>query len=124
MISCTKIDHCCCGTPKSTTGRIPGQAILDAECLAILLLEEREPEDAFAAYEAERLEATSKVVLINRVAPPDIIIKEVIERTGDRPFKDINAIISRTELAAFQQKYKEAAGYDLATLQAKVAAKS
>jgi 2-polyprenyl-6-methoxyphenol hydroxylase-like FAD-dependent oxidoreductase len=108
--------------PRGSNGA--GQAILDAECLAILLLEEREPEDAFAAYEAERLEATSKVVLINRVAPPDIIIKEVIERTGDRPFKDINAIISRTELAAFQQKYKEAAGYDLATLQAKVAAKS
>jgi len=108
--------------PRGSNGA--GQAILDAECLAKLLLEEREPEDAFAAYEAERLEATSKVVLINRVAPPDIIIKEVIERTGDRPFKDINAIISRTELAAFQQKYKEAAGYDLATLQAKVAAKS
>ena len=75
--------------------------------------------EAFAAYEAERLEATSKVVLINRVAPPDIIIKEVVERTGDRPFENIDDVISRDELTSFQQQYKEVAGYDLATLQAK-----
>jgi hypothetical protein len=78
--------------------------------------------DAFKAYEAQRLEATSKVVLINRVAPPDIIIKEVVERTGDMPFGNIDDVISRDELAAFQQQYKEVAGYDLATLEAKAAA--
>ena len=95
------------------------QAILDAECLTNLLAQGRAPEDAFAAYEAERLEATSKVVMINRVAPPDIIIKEVVERTGDRPFENIDDVISRDELTSFQQQYKEVAGYDLATLQAK-----
>jgi len=107
--------------PRGSNGA--GQAILDAECLAALLAEGREPEDAFAIYEARRLEATSKVVLINRVAPPDIIIKEVIERTGDRPFDDLDAIISQDELAAFQQQYKEVAGYDLATLHEKAAVK-
>lgn len=106
--------------PRGSNGA--GQAILDAECLADLLGAGEEPEAAFAAYEAERLEATFKVVLINRVAPPDIIIKEVIERTGDKPFDDIDAVISREELATFQQQYKEVAGYDLATLEAKAAA--
>jgi len=103
--------------PRGSNGA--GQAILDAECLTNLLAQGRAPEDAFAAYEAERLEATSKVVLINRVAPPDIIIKEVVERTGDRPFENIDDVISRDELTSFQQQYKEVAGYDLATLQAK-----
>lgn len=106
--------------PRGSNGA--GQAILDAECLSGLLAQGGDPADAFLAYETQRLEATSKVVLINRVAPPDIIIKEVVERTGDKPFDDIDAVISRDELAAFQQQYKEIAGYDLATLEAKAAA--
>jgi len=108
--------------PRGSNGA--GQAILDAECLANLLTEGGDVATAFQAYEAQRLEATSKVVLINRVAPPDIIIKEVVERTGDRPFDNIDDVISRDELAAFQQQYKEVAGYDLTTLQAKAAAKT
>lgn len=103
--------------PRGSNGA--GQAILDAECLSVLLAGEAEPETAFKAYEAERLEATAKVVLINRVAPPDILIKEVIERTGDRPFERIEDVITQEEMAALQQRYKEAAGYDLATLTAR-----
>ena len=103
--------------PRGSNGA--GQAILDAECLAGLLAGGGDPAIAFAAYERERLEATSRVVLMNRVAPPDIVIKEVRDRTGDRPFARIEDVISRDELAAFQRRYREIAGHDLATLRAK-----
>ncbi len=103
--------------PRGSNGA--GQAILDAECLANLLAGGHDPVSALAAYEAERREATAKVVLINRVAPPDILIKEIIERTGDKPFDNIEDVISKAEMAAFQQRYKEVSGYDLATLEAK-----
>ncbi len=103
--------------PRGSNGA--GQAILDAECLAQLLTEEDDAGAAFETYERQRLEATSKIVLINRVAPPDTLIKEVIERTGDRPFDNIDDVISKAEMAAFQQRYKEVAGYDLATLKMK-----
>jgi 2-polyprenyl-6-methoxyphenol hydroxylase-like FAD-dependent oxidoreductase len=103
--------------PRGSNGA--GQAILDAEFLAARLADHADPRDALAAYEAERLDATSRVVLTNRVAPPDIILKEIVERTGDRPFDDIDQVISRDELAAFQTRYKEVAGYDLATLHAR-----
>ena len=101
--------------PRGSNGA--GQAILDAECLASLLARQS-VEEAFRAYEAERLDATSRIVLTNRLAPPDIILKEVFERTGDRPFGAIEEVISRAELAAFQERYKQIAGYDLARLKA------
>ena len=81
-----------------------------------LIAETGDSAAAFAAYQDERLEATSRVVLLNRVAPPDIVLKEVFERTGDRPFDNIDDVISPAELAAFQQRYKEVAGYDLDSL--------
>jgi len=100
--------------PRGSNGA--GQAILDAECLSRLIAETGDSAAAFAAYQDERLEATSRVVLLNRVAPPDIVLKEVFERTGDRPFDNIDDVISPAELAAFQQRYKEVAGYDLDSL--------
>ena len=101
--------------PRGSNGA--GQAILDAECLAGLLARQS-VEEALRTYEGERLEATSRIVLTNRLAPPDIILKEVFERTGDRPFGAIEEVISRAELAAFQERYKQIAGYDLARLKA------
>ncbi len=79
----------------------------------------QDPADALKAYEDKRLEATARVVLTNRVAPPDILLKEVFDRTGDRPFDDITDVISEKELAEIQQRYKKVAGYDLETLRAR-----
>jgi hypothetical protein len=64
-------------------------------------------------YESERLGPTSNVVLENRRNPPDAILREVYERTGDRPFDRIDAVISAQELAALSERYKQVAGYDL-----------
>ena len=39
-----------------------------------------------------------RIVLTNRTDPPDAILREVFERTGDRPFDAIDDVISREEL--------------------------
>jgi hypothetical protein len=71
---------------------------------------------AFKAYESARLEATANVVRANRSNPPDAILREVFERTGDRPFSRIDDVISEEELAALSDGYKRIAGYDRETL--------
>jgi hypothetical protein len=62
-------------------------------------------------YESQRLEATTRIVLTNRTNPPDAILREVFERTGDRPFKTIEDVISRQELVGLSEGYKRIAGY-------------
>jgi hypothetical protein len=51
------------------------------------------------------------VVLENRRNPPDVILREVYERTGDRPFERIEDVISAQELAAITERYRKVAGY-------------
>jgi len=92
--------------PRGSNGA--GQAILDARALAECL---STAEDALKRYEALRLEPTSNVVLENRRNPPDAILREVYERTGDQPFERIEAVISAQELAALSERYKQVAGY-------------
>ncbi len=102
--------------PRGSNGA--GQAILDAHCLALKLLQSGDAAAALKAYEAERLEPTANVVLANRRIPPDAILREIYERTGDRPFERIESVISAQELAAISERYKGIAGYDRTSLQA------
>ncbi len=95
--------------PRGSNGA--GQAILDARTLAGCLARERDGAAALAAYEAIRLEAANKVVLTNRSTPPDVILREVWQRTGDRPFARIEDVISAAELAAISGNYQRIAGY-------------
>ena len=94
--------------PRGSNGA--GQAILDARCLADLLASGTEPGAALRAYEAQRLEATTRVVLTNRSNPPDAIIREVYLRSGDKPFARIEDVISHDELARMSERYKQVAG--------------
>jgi 2-polyprenyl-6-methoxyphenol hydroxylase-like FAD-dependent oxidoreductase len=104
--------------PRGSNGA--GQSILDARCLADLLARHADdPETALKAYEAERLPATTQVVLTNRKTPPDAILGEVYARTGDRPFARIEDVMSREEMLAITGGYKRIAGYDLETLKAR-----
>lgn len=96
--------------PRGSNGA--GQAILDGKVLGDALLGAGNPQDALKAYEADRLPATAKVVLTNRATPPDIILKEVFERTGDKPFARIEDVISADELSGLSNNYKKVAGYD------------
>src|ERR1700733_12354029 len=95
--------------PRGSNGA--GQAILDARALTSALLEHRDPVAALAAYEKQRLEATTRIVLTNRSNPPDAILREVFERTKDQPFGRIDDVISRDELVALSEGYKRIAGY-------------
>jgi 5-methylphenazine-1-carboxylate 1-monooxygenase len=100
--------------PRGSNGA--GQAILDARALASALSENNDPVAALAAYEKQRLEATTRVVLTNRTNPPDAILREVFQRTHDRPFGKIDDVISRDELVALSEGYKRIAGYSQETL--------
>jgi 2-polyprenyl-6-methoxyphenol hydroxylase-like FAD-dependent oxidoreductase len=102
--------------PRGSNGA--GQAILDASVLAECLARQPDPVAALAAYQDRRLEATANVVRTNRQNPPDAILREVYLRTGDKPFDDIDRVISRDELVALSDGYKRVAGYDRNSLRA------
>ena len=59
---------------------------------------------------------------MNRKNPPDAILREVYLRTGDKPFKDINDVISQEELAALTHGYARVAGDDKESLASKAKA--
>jgi len=96
--------------PRGANGA--AQAILDARALSDALTNNRDAIAALKVYEDQRLPATRDVVLANRRAPPDAILQEVFRRTGDKPFKSIDDVISREELGALSESYKRIAGYD------------
>jgi 2-polyprenyl-6-methoxyphenol hydroxylase-like FAD-dependent oxidoreductase len=100
--------------PRGSNGA--GQAILDAKALAECLGAHPDPVAALQDYERRRLGPTAEVVRTNRTAPPDAIIREVWQRTGDKPFDRIEDVIGRDELTAMLDGYKKIAGYDKASL--------
>jgi len=95
--------------PRGSNGS--AQAILDAAALTEQLLRQDSVEAALAAYEAQRLKATSDVVLANRSMAPDAILEVVEERTGGRPFADIADVIGADELLGWQERYQRIAGF-------------
>ena len=100
--------------PRGSNGA--GQAILDAKVLAHSLTSHADPVAALQAYEAQRLDVTANVVRMNRQNPPDAILREIYLRTGDKPFTNIDDVISRNELQALSDGYKRITGSDQATL--------
>ncbi len=105
--------------PRGSNGA--GQAIVDALTLAELLEKQPDVAQALKAYEEKRLRPTAEVVLANRRIPPDAILREVYERTGDRPFTRIEDVISAQQLKAITDRYKQVAAYDRRTLMAQTA---
>jgi len=101
--------------PRGSNGA--GQAILDARAVAdALAARPHDPVAALAAYEERRREATAAVVLANRANPPDAILREVYERTGDRPFERLEDYVTTEELAQIAENYKRVAGFTLRDL--------
>jgi 2-polyprenyl-6-methoxyphenol hydroxylase-like FAD-dependent oxidoreductase len=94
--------------PRGSNGA--GQAILDARCLADLLRGRGLTPEALGEYDRVRNAATAKIVLMNRSNPPDAILREVHERSGDRPFERIEDVVPREELARIAEAYKQVAG--------------
>ncbi len=100
--------------PRGSNGS--AQALIDARTLADLLATDLAPKAALKAYEATRLEPTAKVVRTNRSNPPDVINIRVEELTGDRPFENLDSVISQDELRALSDHYKRVAGFALQDL--------
>ena len=94
--------------PRGSNGA--GQAILDARFLADQLVERGLTPEALTEYDRVRNAATAKVVLMNRSNPPDAILREVHERSGDKPFARIEDVVSREELTRIADNYKQVAG--------------
>ncbi|MGE4338592.1 MAG: flavin-dependent oxidoreductase [Pigmentiphaga sp.] len=95
--------------PRGSNGA--AQSIIDATTLADLLARSEDPRQALKDYEAERLPATSQVVLANREIAPDAILRVIEERTGGEPFDHIDNVISQAELEQWQARYKKVAGF-------------
>jgi 2-polyprenyl-6-methoxyphenol hydroxylase-like FAD-dependent oxidoreductase len=94
--------------PRGSNGA--GQAILDVPCLVENLRTLGLTPEALTAYDKIRVKATGDVVLMNRKAPPDAILKKVHELTDGKPFTAIEDVISVSELAAISDSYKNVAG--------------
>jgi 2-polyprenyl-6-methoxyphenol hydroxylase-like FAD-dependent oxidoreductase len=102
--------------PRGSNGS--AQALIDARTLATELAQTADPVAALHAYEAQRREATAKVVLTNRSQPPDVINIRVEELSGDRPYRHIDDLISQDELRQLSDNYKKIAGFSLEAVKA------
>jgi 2-polyprenyl-6-methoxyphenol hydroxylase-like FAD-dependent oxidoreductase len=87
------------------------QAVIDAATLARLFASEGDPVAALRAYEGARLPVTSRIVLQNRTAPPNVIVDTVEQRTGGKRFDKLEDVISQDELKAIFERYQKVAGY-------------
>jgi len=95
--------------PRGSNGA--AQAIIDGTTLARLLAKADDPRHALKAYEAARLDATSKIIHMNRTRYPDAILRVVEERTADRPFQRLDEFISQDELTEWRRAYQNVAGF-------------
>jgi len=103
--------------PRGSNGA--GQAVIDARCLAGAMKRLGVGPAALEDYDRERVQATTDVVLANRSNPPDAILRVVHERSGGRPFRRIEDLVSNAELQAISDNYKRVAGYEPAHLRAR-----
>ncbi len=97
--------------PRGSNGA--AQGLIDARTLADILKRQPDPAAALQEYEAKRLDATAKVVRTNREHPPDFINIRVEELIGDKPYDDLDAVITQSELRALSDQYKRVAGFAL-----------
>ncbi|QYZ69585.1 FAD-dependent monooxygenase [Neotabrizicola shimadae] len=86
------------------------QALVDARVVAEKLAEIADPVAALAAYEAERREFVNRLVIANRGEGPEVIRRMVEERSGGKPFDNIDDVIPRAEVEALFMEYHRKAG--------------
>lgn len=80
------------------------QAILDARCLADLLVKAEHPRAALAAYEAERLPATADIVAVNRLGGPERVI-DAVEALAPQGFHDVERVMNYARREAIAKSY-------------------
>ena len=67
--------------------------------------------ESLKAYEDARLPATSKIVVQNRTAPPNVIVDMVEQRTGGKRFDRLEDVMTQDEMKAIFDGYQKVAGY-------------
>lgn len=93
------------------------QGIIDARVFAWHLARAASIQEALGLYEADRREATAKIVLMNRQQGPDLVLDLAAERL-DAASGSLDELLPKTEREAIAQSYKQTAGFDPAVLNA------
>jgi 5-methylphenazine-1-carboxylate 1-monooxygenase len=86
------------------------QAILDARCLADLLVSSDSPQAALAAYERERLPATAQIVRMNRKGGPESVI-DAVESLAPDGFRNIDDVLTFEQRKSIVRGYASIAGF-------------
>ena len=86
------------------------QAILDARCLADLLVSAEHPMHALWAYERERLPPTAQIVRMNRSGGPEGVIDAIEQRAPDG-FTNIDEVLPFEQRKAIARGYASTAGF-------------
>ncbi|WP_404332954.1 flavin-dependent oxidoreductase [Mesobacillus maritimus] len=94
------------------------QAILDADALANAVKAQRTAEQALRAYEEARLKPTANIVYSNRGNGPEQVM-QIVEDRAPKGFEQLHDVISQQELEEITNKYKQIAGFDQKSLNAK-----
>jgi 2-polyprenyl-6-methoxyphenol hydroxylase-like FAD-dependent oxidoreductase len=93
------------------------QSIIDARAMAFHLATAPDVGAALARYEADRREATGRIVLMNRANGPDQVL-ELAEKRAPHPTDDLDLLVPLVERQAIADGYKAVAGFDAAMMTA------
>ena len=91
------------------------QALLDAKALASVMSTATDAKEALRAYERQRLEATSRIVLLNRENGPDKIMEMMEDRAPWMGLK-ISTTLYRTKNWKRSPITTKGGGFDKASL--------
>lgn len=91
------------------------QAFVDARVIAEKLAAINDPVEALKAYELERREKVNWLVLASRGEGPEVVRRIVEERSGGKPFDDIEAIFPYEEALSIFSEYHAKAGMKIPT---------
>jgi 2-polyprenyl-6-methoxyphenol hydroxylase-like FAD-dependent oxidoreductase len=94
------------------------QAILDADALGEAVRINPSVELALQAYEDIRLAPTANIVHSNRQNGPERVM-QIVEERAPEGFSHLHDIITQQELEEIANSYKQIAGFDRKSLNAK-----
>jgi 2-polyprenyl-6-methoxyphenol hydroxylase-like FAD-dependent oxidoreductase len=102
--------------PMQPVGAQAGsQAIVDGRVLAAALVGHRDPVEALAAYQDQRIAAMNDLIIRNRNLGLEAIL-QIAEERAPGGFKQIHDVLSKDELESTAINFKKAAGFDVETV--------
>jgi len=102
--------------PMQPVGAQAGsQAVVDGRVLAASLVALRDPIEALALYQDQRIAAMNDLIIRNRSLGLESILQTAEER-APQGFTNIHDVMSQEELESTALDFKKAAGFDLETV--------